>query len=160
VCEGHIVHCQDRQSDSVCPGRLEPIVYRMASFCTRTKRLPMRLITFLVLFPAGQSYTSSVDWWTVGVLAYEMMVCAGRRGLGREVCLLMWIHDGLTRVMVWAMQCGITPFKGENKKETFKQILYNDVAFPSDVEACVGRCVPSLPKSGPKPHPQEAFASS
>jgi hypothetical protein len=50
----------------------------------------------------------------------------------------------LIRVMVWAMQCGVTPFKGENKKETFKQILYNDVAFPSDVEVCVGR-VPGLP---------------
>jgi hypothetical protein len=57
-------------------------VYQMACFCARTKRLPMRFITLLVLFPAGQSYTSSVDWWTVGVLAYEMMVCTGRRGLG------------------------------------------------------------------------------
>lgn len=44
-------------------------------------------------------YNSSVDWWTFGILLYEML------------------H-------------GYTPFKGKDRNQTFKNILYKDVEFP------------------------------
>ena len=47
----------------------------------------------------GKGHTSTVDWWTLGILIYEMIY-------------------------------GTTPFKGSNRKETFDNILNQEVVFP------------------------------
>ncbi|KND00076.1 AGC/RSK protein kinase [Spizellomyces punctatus DAOM BR117] len=49
----------------------------------------------------GCGHTSAVDWWTLGILIYEMLY-------------------------------GTTPFKGQNRNNTFTNIIYNDVAFPAE----------------------------
>lgn len=49
----------------------------------------------------GQGHSSAVDWWTVGILLFEMVY-------------------------------GRSPFKGNNRRETFRNVLENDVAFPDD----------------------------
>lgn len=46
----------------------------------------------------SNGHTSAVDWWTLGILLYEMLY-------------------------------GITPFKGADRKTTFKNILVNEVVF-------------------------------
>lgn len=46
----------------------------------------------------GNGHTSAVDWWTLGILLYEMLY-------------------------------GITPFKGADRKTTFKNVLVNEVVF-------------------------------
>uniref|UniRef100_A0A0E0AXB8 non-specific serine/threonine protein kinase n=1 Tax=Oryza glumipatula TaxID=40148 RepID=A0A0E0AXB8_9ORYZ len=49
----------------------------------------------------GEGHGLAVDWWAVGVLAYEMAY-------------------------------GRTPFKGKNRKETFRNVLLKDVEFAGD----------------------------
>ncbi|KAI7874036.1 Pkinase-domain-containing protein [Lichtheimia hyalospora FSU 10163] len=49
----------------------------------------------------GCGHTSSVDWWTLGILVYEMLA-----------------------------SYGTTPFKGGNRNETFASVLHHDVQFP------------------------------
>ncbi|KAJ1565555.1 serine/threonine protein kinase, AGC [Nowakowskiella sp. JEL0078] len=51
----------------------------------------------------GEGHTSAVDWWTLGILLYEMMY-------------------------------GTTPFKGETRKITFENIVYQEVGFPDTPE--------------------------
>lgn len=50
----------------------------------------------------GGGHTSAVDWWTLGILLYEMLF-------------------------------GITPFKGDNRRATFRNILSNEVQFMDSV---------------------------
>ncbi|KAJ3209820.1 hypothetical protein HDU82_000060 [Entophlyctis luteolus] len=52
----------------------------------------------------GNGHTVAVDFWTVGILIYEMLAS----------CLF-----------------GTTPFKGRNRNETFSNVLHNDVEFPA-----------------------------
>ncbi|KAJ1920060.1 serine/threonine protein kinase, AGC [Mycoemilia scoparia] len=47
----------------------------------------------------GVGHTSAVDWWTLGILIYEMLF-------------------------------GITPFKGNNRNATFRNILKTEAQFP------------------------------
>ena len=47
----------------------------------------------------GVGHTSAVDWWTLGILIYEMLF-------------------------------GITPFKGNNRNATFRNILKTEIQFP------------------------------
>lgn len=49
----------------------------------------------------GKGHTGAVDWWTLGILAYEMLY-------------------------------GFTPFKGEDAKQTFANILTKDITFPNN----------------------------
>lgn len=49
----------------------------------------------------GEGHGFAVDWWAVGVLAYEMAF-------------------------------GRTPFKGQNRKETFRNVLQQELEFPGD----------------------------
>ena len=51
----------------------------------------------------GNGHTAAVDWWTLGILTYEMLY-------------------------------GFTPFKGEDAKKTFANILKNDITFPNNNE--------------------------
>ncbi|KAJ3335578.1 hypothetical protein HDU93_004973, partial [Gonapodya sp. JEL0774] len=64
----------------------------------------------------GSGHTSSVDWWTLGILIYEMLVSD-------------LIAHGAMRFAY-----GTTPFKGANRKATFHNILYNEVTFPEQPE--------------------------
>ncbi|XP_010536051.1 PREDICTED: serine/threonine-protein kinase UCNL-like [Tarenaya hassleriana] len=49
----------------------------------------------------GEGHEFAVDWWALGVLAYEMMY-------------------------------GMTPFKGKNRKETFRNVLHKQPEFVGD----------------------------
>ncbi|CAO2184190.1 unnamed protein product [Urochloa humidicola] len=49
----------------------------------------------------GEGHGFAVDWWAVGILAYEMAF-------------------------------GRTPFKGQNRKETFRNVLQRDLEFPGE----------------------------
>lgn len=51
----------------------------------------------------GKGHTAAVDWWTLGILTYEMLY-------------------------------GFTPFKGEDAKQTFVNVLKNDISFPNNNE--------------------------
>ncbi|KAI7874613.1 kinase-like domain-containing protein [Mucor mucedo] len=51
----------------------------------------------------GWGHTSGVDWWTLGILIYEMLY-------------------------------GTTPFKGQNRNETFSNIIKYDIPFPPVAE--------------------------
>ncbi|CAL9733353.1 flippase kinase 1 [Monosporozyma servazzii] len=51
----------------------------------------------------GNGHTAAVDWWTLGILTYEMLY-------------------------------GFTPFKGEGAKQTFVNVLKNDITFPNNNE--------------------------
>lgn len=52
----------------------------------------------------GCGHTSAVDWWTLGILIYEMLF-------------------------------SVTPFKGNNRNQTFDKILNNEVPFPDHPNA-------------------------
>ncbi|GJJ73521.1 protein-serine/threonine kinase [Entomortierella parvispora] len=47
----------------------------------------------------GTGHTSAVDWWTLGILMYEMLF-------------------------------GVTPFKGNDRNQTFDAVLHRDIPFP------------------------------
>lgn len=49
----------------------------------------------------GNGHTAAVDWWTLGILLYEMLY-------------------------------GFTPFKGEDAKQTFVNVLKKDITFPNN----------------------------
>lgn len=52
----------------------------------------------------GEGHEFAVDWWALGVLAYEMLY-------------------------------GTTPFKGKNRKETFRNVLFKQPEFPGKPDA-------------------------
>lgn len=68
----------------------------------------------------GNGHTSTVDWWTLGILVYEMIVSIKPRHGAR-------MTHSLTPYM---MQCGYTPFKGPTRDDTFELILSQSVEFP------------------------------
>lgn len=67
---------------------------------------------------AAQGHTGAVDWWTLGILIYEMMVRIGKG-------YLCW--EGL---LTYREQYATTPFKGEERDDTFNNICNQAVYFP------------------------------
>lgn len=68
----------------------------------------------------SQGYTKTVDWWTLGVLLYEMMVS--------KTNLLH--HDRLSRR---AVKTGLPPFYDENVNTMYQRILTDPLNFPPDM---------------------------
>jgi protein-serine/threonine kinase len=62
----------------------------------------------------GCGHTSAVDWWTLGILVYEMIVRTCRDARAND-------------------QFATTPFKGPNRNATFANVLKNDVMFTDSI---------------------------
>lgn len=60
----------------------------------------------------------------------------GRKYHSLRKCLLYPTYRYKEPIVAMAIQCGVTPFKGQDKKETFRLILYRSVSFPPDIEVC------------------------
>jgi protein-serine/threonine kinase len=67
----------------------------------------------------GCGHTSAVDWWTLGILIYEMIVMPSP-----------FVYDAENSLQV---QFGVTPFKGASRNDTFTSVLHKDVQFPDYV---------------------------
>jgi serum/glucocorticoid-regulated kinase 2 len=66
----------------------------------------------------SQGYTKTVDWWTLGVLIYEMMVS-----------YILYHHiQALT-----PCQTGLPPFYDENVNVMYQRILSDPLQFPTDM---------------------------
>jgi len=65
----------------------------------------------------GCGHTSAVDWWTLGILVYEMIV-------NRSLSVFEQSADD---------QFATTPFKGPNRNATFANVLKNDVMFTDSI---------------------------
>lgn len=65
----------------------------------------------------SQGYTKTVDWWTLGVLLYEMMV--------------LWYSPALNPSK--SFQTGLPPFYDENVNIMYQRILRDPLNFPLDI---------------------------
>lgn len=67
-------------------------------------------------------HTSAVDWWTLGILIYEMIVSSF------QPCVLVarYVADRASSFPQFAT----TPFKGANRSATFANVMTLDVLFP------------------------------
>ncbi|KAI8367785.1 kinase-like domain-containing protein [Blakeslea trispora] len=59
----------------------------------------------------GCGHTSAVDWWTLGILIYEMLASRIIKNKNNRLSF------------------GTTPFKGSGRNETFSRVLHCDVQF-------------------------------
>lgn len=73
---------------------VEPRLSRSLSFVGTEEYIAPEVIE-------GKSQSAAVDWWTVGVLLFEMV-------------------------------CGLTPFYGRDRTETFSKIIHEEIAWPMD----------------------------
>lgn len=63
-------------------------------------------------------HTSAVDWWTLGILIYEMIVSATDSVVTKDEKLILRFGQYAT-----------TPFKGSTRDDTFSNILKIPVHF-------------------------------
>lgn len=66
-------------------------------------------------------HTSAVDWWTLGILIYEMIVRISFVPVGRR--------GSTFRGLTYVRQYATTPFKGRTRDETFSNVLKSTVHF-------------------------------
>ena len=71
---------------------------------------------------AAQGHTAAVDWWTLGILIYEMIVRTARQSLSGRITTTD-VFGGAT------LQFATTPFKGQERNETFHNIRHQPVTF-------------------------------
>ena len=70
---------------------------------------------------AAQGHTAAVDWWTLGILIYEMIVRPQK-----PITVLAAI---LTYMNFLCTQYATTPFKGHERNDTFHNIRNQAVQF-------------------------------
>lgn len=70
----------------------------------------------------NQGYTKTVDWWTLGVLIYEMMARL----------LLFRAHERDNDADMTILQTGLPPFYDENVNTMYQRILHDPLRFPTD----------------------------
>lgn len=68
-----------------------------------------------------RGYTKTVDWWTLGILLFEMMGASVPANLS-----FLSDHSGVA---------GLPPFYDENTPETYRKILYDPLVFPEHMSA-------------------------
>ncbi|ELU43252.1 AGC/RSK protein kinase [Rhizoctonia solani AG-1 IA] len=68
----------------------------------------------------NSGHTSAVDWWTLGILIYEMIVSL--------------FPIGPTLYSFRNKQCATTPFKGSNRNATFQNVMKLPVQYPESVK--------------------------
>ncbi len=74
----------------------------------------------------GYGHTSSVDWWTFGILLYEMLV----RPLLTAPCATC-LTAAMLMMVIFPYQYGKTPFRGRTREHTFDHILHKtNIKFP------------------------------
>ena len=82
---------------------------------------PIEYIAPEVIQTSG--HTSAVDWWTLGILIYEMIVSL----VPISTCLVSRSHRLTPRTFF--RQYATTPFKGVERNDTFHNILNLPVHF-------------------------------
>ncbi len=70
----------------------------------------------------NQGYTKTVDWWTLGVLLYEMMVCH-----------LPCVTSADTYGYGSSGQTGLPPFYDDDVNVMYQRILSDPLLFPQDM---------------------------
>ncbi|KAF4620027.1 hypothetical protein D9613_005493 [Agrocybe pediades] len=70
---------------------------------------------------AAQGHTAAVDWWTLGILIYEMIVRVSSKAIVVVVAIDV--------VGSPSVQYATTPFKGQERNDTFHNIRYQPVGF-------------------------------
>ena len=73
---------------------------------------------------AAQGHTAAVDWWTLGILIYEMIVRPQKPiACASHIDVVINLH------VACVVQYATTPFKGQERNDTFHNIRYQPVHF-------------------------------
>lgn len=74
---------------------------------------------------AAQGHTAAVDWWTLGILIYEMIV----RVLKKSIPVKSVLTYNISFAIPLGFKYATTPFKGTERNDTFHNIRYQAVHF-------------------------------
>lgn len=100
-------------TEGTCRG--PSVCWTVANILTSTEYIAPEVI-------AAQGHTAAVDWWTLGILIYEMIV---RIKYGLQICCAFLTSSYLLLSVKYAT----TPFKGQERNDTFTNIRKAAVHF-------------------------------